>query len=464
MLRHTVAALLLLLTAPVGAQPASRQMHELVQAYVTAGKFNGVVLVWSRGRLVFERGYGMRDAEARSPNDSTTLFQLASISKQFTATVILHLVERGRLTLASPVSAFYPGFPLGDSVSVEHLLTHTSGIPDYSTEELLAHAPRGPAGGARLRDLPFHFSPGAGWRYSNAGYVLLAVIIQQVTGRSYEDAVRQTIFEPLQMRQSGFDFASVPATRRAVGYRTLTDSVRVRAPIADSVGTIGAGSIYSTVGDLYRWHRGMQAHRVIGPALTERAATARGAPYGYGVFVDSLFGRRVLAHSGDIDGFSTYLARIPEDDVCIVLLGNTEGMNLQPIARKMLAILYRQPYRLTVTLAERQQVAVPVRVLQRYVGRYRDRFSAREAVVTLENGGLVFRFGAGGQPFALLASAKHRFFTSREVASFEIEFTPARSGAPAQLVFDDVGNLSVMRRATPAVARAARTRWPTPRR
>lgn len=441
--------LLLLLATQLGAQQVPRRIDELVRAYAAAGKFNGVVLVASRGSVVFQRGYGFRDADRRVPNDSATLFQLASISKQFTATVILSLVERGRLALTSRVAEFYPGFPHGDSVSVEQLLTHTAGIPDYSTEELLAHAPGGRADGTRLRDTTFHFPPGAGWRYSNAGYVLLAIIIRQATGLSYEEAVRRTIFEPLGMGRSGFDFASAPAARRAVGYRSLTDSAAVRAPIADSVGTVGAGSIYSNAGDLYRWHRGMQSARVIGPALMERAATARGAPYGYGVFVDSLFGRRVLAHGGDIDGFSTYLARIPDDDVCVVLLGNTEGMNLQPLARKILAVLYRQPYRLTVTLAERRPVAVPVEVLRRYVGRYRDRFSAREAVVTLENGGLVFRFGAGGQPFPLLPSANDRFFVSREVASFEIEFRPARSGAPAELVFDDVGNLSVMRRVDP---------------
>jgi hypothetical protein len=164
--------------------------------------------------------------------------------------------------------------------------------------------------------------------------------------------------------------------------------------------------------------------------------------------VDSIFGKRVIAHPGGIGGFTTYFARVTEDDVCIALLDNTEHVNLQTIARKILAILYHQPYRLTVVLAENKEVPLRDEILKRYVGRYRDQFSSRVATVALENGRLTFRY-AGGQPFTLLPKAENRFFLPPGVGSFEIEFARDSSGEVSQLVFDDVGNIGTMTRLRP---------------
>ena len=452
-MKTLLTALLLLGATPWSgdAQDVPRKIDELIRTYAAADKFNGTVLVAAHGSVLFEKGYGYRDAEAKAPNDANTVFQLASVSKQFTAVTVLKLVELGRLSLSDKLETFYPDFPSADRITIEQLLTHTSGIHDFASDNVSMTSATEATLIARFKDKPFDFPPGKGWRYSNSGYSLLAFIIQKVSGMTYEAAVRKYIFEPLDMRHSGFDFAHLPETHRAVGYARLNDSAQVRSYIADSSVTIGAGSIYSTVGDLYKWHRGLQEHRIVSGELLERAYTPKAVNYGYGVMVDSMFGKRVIAHGGDIGGFTTYLARVTEDDVCVVLLDNTEHVNMQTIARKILAILYEQPYRLTVVLPTNTEVTLRDEILQRYVGRYQDPYSRRVATVALENGRLVFRFGAGGPPFTLRAKADNRFFVSRDVASFEIEFVTDASGAVSQLLFDDVGNMQTMMRLRPSV-------------
>lgn len=452
-MKNLLTVLLFAIASPTYAQDIPRKIDELIRTYAAADKFNGTVLVAAHGSVIFEKGYGYRDAHAKSLNDASTIFQLASVSKQFTAVAVLKLVELHQLSLSDKLKKFYPDFPRADSITIEQLLTHTSGIHDFASDNASDNVSMTSATEttliARFRDKPFDFSPGKGWRYSNSGYSLLAFIIQKVSGMTYEAAVRKYIFEPLEMTHSGFDFAHLPKTHRAIGYSLLNDTAQVRSYIADSSVTIGAGSIYSTVGDLYKWHRGLQEHRIVSRDLMERAYTPKAVNYGFGVMVDSMFGRRVVAHSGDIGGFTTYLARVTEDDICIVLLDNTEHVNMQTIARKIIAILYNQPYRPTVFLSASREVTLSEEVLKRYAGSYKDPYSSRVATVALENGRLVFRFGVGGQPFTLLPKAEDRFFVSREVASFEIEFTREKSGVVSQLLFDDVGNIGTMIRMRP---------------
>lgn len=447
-MRTLVTALLVAFASPTYAQGAAQKIDELVSTYAAAGKFNGTVLVAAHGSVIFEKGYGYRDAEAKSRNDANTIFQLASVSKQFTAATILKLVELHQLSLFDRLAKFYPDFPRADSITIEQLLTHTSGIHDFASDDVSMTPATEATLIARFRDKPFDFPPGKGWHYSNSGYSLLAFIIQRASGMPYEAAVRRYIFEPLDMTHSGFDFAHLADPNRAIGYSLLNDSAQVRSYVADSSVTIGAGSIYSTVGDLYKWHRGLQEHRIVSAELMERAYTPKAVNYGYGVMVDSMFGKRVIAHGGDIGGFTTYLARVTEDDVCIALLDNSEHVNMQTIARKILAILNDQPYRLTVFLASSKEAPVSEDILKRYVGRYKDPYSSRVATIALESGRLALRF-AGGMPFTLLPKAENRFFVSRDVASFEIEFGRNAAGEVSQLMFDDVGNIQTMSRVQP---------------
>ena len=190
-MRTLVAALLLAIARPAYAQDLQHRIDELVGTYAAAGKFNGTVLVAAHGSVVFEKGYGYRDAEAKAPNDANTIFQLASVSKQFTAVTILKLVELRQLSLSERLSKFYPDFPKADSITIEQLLTHTSGIHDFESDNVTMTSATEATLIARFRDKPYDFPPGKGWRYSNSGYSLLAFIIQKASGMSYEAAVRK---------------------------------------------------------------------------------------------------------------------------------------------------------------------------------------------------------------------------------------------------------------------------------
>jgi CubicO group peptidase (beta-lactamase class C family) len=422
------------------AQSIPQKIDELIQAYAKENKFNGTVLVVQKGKVLFEKGYGYRDVEKRLPNDGNTIFQLASISKQFTATAILKLVELNKMALTDKLSKFYPGYPKGDSITVENLLTHTAGVYDFTREESGQKITTLMQMIDRFKNKPLDFPPGKGWRYSNSNYTLLAYIIGKVSGMTYEKAVRKYIFEPLQMTRSGFDFLNLADENKATGYSVLNDNTQKAAIIGDSVGIAGCGSIYSTAADLYKWHNGLQQYKIVGRKLMERAYAPFSSNYGYGWMIDSLYGKRTVSHGGDIAGFTTNISRITADDVCIVLLNNTENVNMQLVSRKILAILYNQPYRLTVLRSEKKEVTLPVASLQRYVGTYKDPYSSRVLIISVGDGKLQLQPAKQAPKFTLLAQSEGYFFVSPKIGSFEIEFKDD------EMLFIDMGTVNVAKK------------------
>jgi CubicO group peptidase (beta-lactamase class C family) len=422
------------------AQSIPQKIDELIQAYAKEHKFNGIALVAQKGKILFEKGYGYRDASARTVNDANTIFQLASISKQFTATVILKLVELNKLALTDKLSKFYPGYPKGDSITVENLLTHTAGVYDFTREKSGQKIATLMQMIDRFKNKPLDFPPGKGWRYSNSNYTLLAYIIGKVSAMTYEKAVRKYIFEPLQMTRSGFDFLNLDDNNKATGYSVLNDSTQKAAVVGDSVGITGCGSIYSTAADLLKWHNGLQQYRIVRPELMERAYAPFSSNYGYGWMVDSLYGKRTVSHGGDIAGFTTNISRITSDDVCIILLNNTENVNIQIVSKKVLAILYHQPYRLTVLRSEKKEVALPVASLQRYTGTYKDPFSSRVLIISVGDGKLQLQPAKQAPKFTLLAQSEGHFFVSPKIGSIEIEFKDD------DMLFIDMGTVYVAKK------------------
>ena len=340
----------------------AQKLDELMQAYSNQGKFSGSVLVARQGKILLNKGYGYRNYKDQLVNDPHTVFQIASVTKQFTSTVVLKLVELKKLSLTDKLSQFYPGYPHGDNITIKHLLTHTSGIWDYTRNGDLMHTQTLRSVSKEemmgyFKDQPLDFAPGTGWSYSNAGYFLLGCIVEQVTGMSFEKAVRKYIFDPLKMQHSGFDFIHLSSMDKAVGYKIDSTGKRSSpAAIVDSTVPFSAGSIYSTVEDLYLWHQALQQYKIVGSALMQKAYTPVKNNYGYGWIIDSLYGKRMVSHSGGIFGFRSDLARVPEDDVCVILLSNSEIPGLGNITRRMLAALYGKPYAIPVQLE-----AVPVK-------------------------------------------------------------------------------------------------------
>ncbi|WP_460973006.1 serine hydrolase domain-containing protein [Spirosoma migulaei] len=361
--------LVMSLAFSANAQLVKQQIENLVDTYAALGKFNGSILVAAKGKILVNKGYGYKDIKQKTRNDPQTIYQIASLTKSFTATLILKLVESNRLSLTDKVSRFYPDFPKGDSIRIDQLLSHTSGLSDddtnsktktYSGSEEAKFL-------AALNDRALDFRPGTDWKYSNAGYILLGYIGEHVSGMSYYDAVKTYLFGPLGMDHSGFDFIGLTSPDKATGYWEFPESDTAQAAtLIDYSAPRAAGAIYSTTGDLYQWHQGLQTGKLVSLSLLNRAYTSVKNNYGYGWIIDSVARVKVVWHSGDIWGFKSELARVPTDDICIVLLNNMEDVDLHIITRKILAILYQQAYQWPA----RTRIQLSPRLLKEYVGEY----------------------------------------------------------------------------------------------
>jgi CubicO group peptidase (beta-lactamase class C family) len=404
----------------------SQILDKLVSAYAGLGKFNGSVLVAREGKILLQKGYGIKNAAEQSVNDEHSIFQIASITKSFTATVILKLVELKKLSLADKLSKYYSGFPNGDSITIEHLLRHTSGVHNFTETDTSILETDEKRMIPFLRSLRPDFVPGAKMRYSNSGYVLLGYIIQKASGMTYWKAVRKYIFEPLKMNYSGFDFAHLAKKEKATGYATAQDA----AIITDSTVPSAAGAIYSTVSDLYKFHRGLQSFTIVPKAIMEKAyQPGSGYKYGFGWTIDSLYGHRIISHSGSIAGFGSNFARVIEDDICIVLLSNHNGstFDVMNITGKLLAILYSQPYSIPV---KRVAVLLSEEQLKKYTGSYELKERDLKIEIFVDNGRLIAQPSRDGQPgptSIMIPQDENRFYDELDNET-EANFVTDESG------------------------------------
>ena len=354
------------------AQDLSSKLDTLVSAYEKTHKFNGSALVARQGTILLNKGYGLRDASTGARNNENSIFQIGSVTKQFTATVIQKLQEEKKLSVQDKVSKFFPDYPKGDSITIEHLLTHTSGIFSYTSDRVFMSTEVSKPQTreqmmALFKDKPLQFAPGTNWQYSNSAYSLLGYIIEVVTKKPYEQVVREYIFKPVQMTHSGFDFAHLKKPERATGYFVLNDVDTVKSPIVDSSVAYSAGAIYSTTGDLLRWHKALQNYAILPKPLQEKAYTPIRNNYGYGWIIDSIEGKRKVSHGGGIHGFTSNFARIPEDDIVVILLSNNSSPALQEMTNKIFQALYNRSYDLPM---EHKAISLSEEKLKEYVGEY----------------------------------------------------------------------------------------------
>jgi len=413
----TIFTALVLSYAVFAQDSTARKLDEMITAYANLGRFNGSALVARQGKILLQKGYGIKNDEANTTNDENTRFQIASVTKQFTATVILKLVELKKMALTDKLSKYYAGFPNGDSITIQHLLTHTSGLHNFTETDSGITETDEKRMVPYLKTLKPDFAPGTDWHYSNSGYVMLGYIIGKVSGMSYWQAVRTFIFTPLNMNSSGFDFTHLISTEKAVGYDVLNDTLKQKANITDSTVPFGAGSIYSTVQDMYKWHRGLQAYKVVSKQLMDEAYTPCAIHnYGFGWQIDSVFGKKMVSHSGSIDGFGSNFARITDDDVCIVLLSNKSGstFDVMHLTDKLLAVLYNKPYIIPV---KREPVALSNNVLNKDTGTYEIEEMHLTVVITVGGGKLIAQPYHGTQPgptSVMLAIDNTHFYDQRD--------------------------------------------------
>lgn len=411
-------------------------MEQVIRSYTANRQFMGSVLVAKGAEVLLSKGYGSANLEWDVPNSPAAKFRLGSITKQFTAASILLLQDRGKLSVEDPVKKYMADAPAAwDKITIYHLLTHTSGIPsftgfpEYAKWEPFATTAAEEV--ARFRDKPLDFAPGEKWSYSNSGYVLLGYLIEKISGGSYETFVRENIFTPLGMRDSGYDSNAAVIPRRAAGYSRDKDTL-VNAGFVHMSVPHAAGALYSTTEDLLKWERGLFGGKLLSAASLQTMTTPFKNNYACGLFVETRDGRKVIQHGGGIEGFNTQLTYYPDDQLTVVVLGNLNGAAPGEIAANLAALAHGEPVKLTT---ERKEIKLQPKVLAQYVGTYELMADVR-MLITLEGDQLSEKLD--GQPtFPIFPESETMFFL--KVVDAQIEFVKDSSGAVTHLVLHQGG-------------------------
>jgi CubicO group peptidase (beta-lactamase class C family) len=371
------------------------------------------VIVVKDAKIIFRKGQGMANLEFGVPIEPDMVFRLGSITKQFTAVAILMLAEQGKLALDDSISKFLPDYPThGHLITVEHLLTHTSGIKSYTNMPEWPSLWRKDFTVQELIDFfkyqPMEFAPGKRWAYNNSGYMLLGAIIEKVSGRSYEQFIQQSIFEPLGMKQSYYDSPSRVIPRRAAGYDKSAEGF-TNAAYLSMTQPYAAGALASTVDDLAIWDSALYTEQLLKHETLQRAhishrlADGSSTAYGYGWGISEYAGHRLIEHAGGIHGFRTHAIRMPDDRVFVAILSNNGGADPEELAFKIAALVIGQPYN------EPMSVELRPEVLTLYEGVYGFNVSA-EIHITRENNQLFSQYGESPRVELIPLSPNEFFF------------------------------------------------------
>lgn len=423
-----VCAIQLFCVINTPAQQLTSKLEEYVTSEVNAGRFSGAILIAQDGKVLMSKAYGLANIENDMPNTTQTKFRIGSLTKQFTAMAILMLQERQKLNVQDPICNYLPQCPEAwQSITIHHLLTHTSGLPNYMytlnlTEEERAYSPL-TRDIERLRKGSLEFAPGTKFNYCNSGYVLLGHIIEKVTGKSYGDFVRDCIFEPLKMVNTGYDYNGLVLKHRAEGYSLRGDTI-ITAPFVDMSVPFAAGGLYSTVEDLYLWDQALYTEKLISKKSLEMMFTPYKKQYGYGWIIDEQFKRLCINHGGRIEGFMNSIERFPEEKLTVVVMSNRDTISAGRLSRNLAAIALGKPVSRSPV---HQEIAVDPSVYDAYLGQYE---VVRNLIVTVTR-----------EETKLLAQAtgysKIEFFPESE-----IEFFAKQMDAQIMFVGDDSGKIT----------------------
>jgi CubicO group peptidase (beta-lactamase class C family) len=404
------------------AEQIAAKVDEYMSAAVKVDDFSGSVLVARDGQPIFNKSYGLASIELGAPNTPQTVFRIASISKPFTATAIMILQERGKLNVGDSICKYLADCPAAwQPITIKHLLTHTSGIPDYlyfpDFQSTIALPVTHEKMIATFRNKSLGFAPGEKFAYNNSGYYLLAVIIERASGKAYAEFLRENIFAPLGMKQTGdFDNREI-IENRAAGY-SLKNDRPANAVYFHPSQLLGTGSLWSTTEDLLLFDQALYTEKLLKNKTLAEMLTPFKTDYGYGWQAAPLFNRRLIMHGGDTLGFMGFLQRFTDDRVTIVLLSNKGYMNILTLARDLPAIVFGEKYQLPQNF---KAVFVDAKILQQYVGEYQ--LSEKTVfTITLENGKLMIQNSSNTRPKGeLFAESETRFRRTGVDATFTFE-------------------------------------------
>jgi CubicO group peptidase (beta-lactamase class C family) len=394
---------------------SSSIQHYIDNAYVPSEP-GAVIILVRDGQVLYRGGVGLANLEHEIPMEADMAFRLASLTKPFTASAILLLEERGQLALTDPITRFLPDFPMGETtITLEHLLTHTSGIQNYTQLAEWWAVHRQDLNPSELIDLfqshPKVFTPGTHWIYNNSGYVLLGAVIEEISGQSYGEFIEQQIFAPLGMQRSCYGGDVSQVIPKLVSGYSKPATEYVHAEYLSYTQVYAAGGLISTVDDLAKWFAALCAGRLLRTETSERAwnpyhlQNGESVPYGYGWMLSSHDGHRMIEHNGLLPGFSTYLIGLPEDDIFAAVLSNNDYQSTRPerLAFELVTLASGQPYQTP------NSMVLPPKQLPVYAGQYQSQYG--EVLTVMQEGDDLFLVNTNAQKVALRPRSSHVFFT-----------------------------------------------------
>jgi CubicO group peptidase (beta-lactamase class C family) len=404
------------LKAQTDEQKAKR-FDSICEVYSGKNMFSGSVLIAKNNKILLSKGYGMANYSYDIPNTPATKFKLASVSKQFTAMAIMILQEKGKLSTDDKLNKYIADYPNGDKITIHHLLTHSSGIQNFTDLPVFDSIMRDQHSHEQIiklfKHLPLDFEPGSKFNYSNSGYVLLSFIVEKVSGKSYGDYMQEAIFQPLGMKNSGLYSNTTVLKNYAEGYSEGDKGLEHPAYIDMSVPT-GAGALYSTVEDLYLWDRALAGGKLVKKATLEKIFTPFKDGYAYGWMIQDFRGHKLQMHRGGIQGFSTVINRFPNEDLTIIILKNVDNYKLFADNKIASAIMLNEKYSLPV---ERKAIVVDGKIYNKLSGNYELEPGFVMSVTTAENKIYV---QATGQPkIELYPESEYKYFSKLVDAQLE---------------------------------------------
>lgn len=405
---------------PMQKQSPTTQYEKKLDTYLKQqtefGNFSGTVLVAKKGKIILSKAFGMANYELGVPNATHMKFRIGSLSKQFTAVALMQLQEKGLLSLSDTLAKYIPEYSGAYTVTLHQILTHTAGIPNITLFEDFKVACLQPTTLEKsikyILQKPLEFTPGDHYAYSNSGYIILSYIIEKVSGISFEKYLKENIFAPLQMRDTGLDSNALVLKNRVSGYSRDEQGLK-NASFLDMSWAAGSGGLYSTSLDLFKWNQAWFSEKIVSKESWKKVLSLQvplkkeecNLGYGYGFTICTESGIASISHVGNINGFSSKIIMYLEQEITIIVLSNFAFTPLAKISQALEHIMLDKPYQMPRKYVE---IKISADTLNNYSGKYSTK-DGQHFTITVEDGYLLF--GYKNQSLKMYPCSETEFFS-----------------------------------------------------
>lgn len=411
------------------------KFDQLLSEKFKSNETGATALISRKGQIIYKKAFGMAHLELNVPMQTENVFRIGSISKQFTAIAILQLMEQGKLSLQDDITKFISDYPThGHKITIEHLLTHTSGIQSYTNMKEFGEISRldktPDAFIPFFKNQPMEFAPGTKWNYNNSGYYLLGYIIEKISGKTYPEYIEENIFKTLGMTNSYYGSDSKIIKNRAAAYGKDANGFVNADPLSMTL-PYAAGSLQSTVEDLFKWNQALQAYKLVKKETLDKAFTpyvladGKKTDYGYGWSIGKIQGSTSIQHGGGIPGFLTMGIYLPKEDVFVALFSNCDCNSPDESAVKLAALAIGKPF-------DYKEIKADTVSMKQAIGVYESEGSEEQRIITYVEGKLYSQRNKNIK-FEIKPYEKDKYFFESMMNT--IEFERNKSGEVVKLIF-----------------------------